>query len=87
MKENIYNYVRFWTSRLVEEKQKMDERNKRGVRAYDWPKKKPEPRLFIVEQYSNLDCDTQCVYRYDQTFSLKLSILELKYFENVFSLE
>ena len=41
--------------------QKMDERNKRGVRTYDWPKKKPEPRLFIVEQYSNLDCDTQCV--------------------------
>ena len=24
-------------------------------------KKKPEPKLFIVEQYSNLDCDTQCV--------------------------
>ena len=26
-------------------------------------------------------------YRYDQTSSLKLSILELKHFENVFSLE
>ena len=67
----------------------MDERNKRGVRTYDWPKKKPEPRLFIVEQYSNLDCDTRDTmrYRYDQTSSLKLPILELKNFENVFSLE